>query len=108
MRIAARTDNNHTAIVNYLKKLGFTVYDTSKVGGGFTDIVVGIFNITVLVEIKDGVKNKDNLTPKQVEFHQEFTGAKVIIWSTAQCDTLFLNMRSMANKIGKVSNYFNL
>lgn len=108
MRIASKTDNNHAEIVKELKKLGFSIYDTSNVGGGFTDIVVGIFNITILVEIKDGEKNKDNLTDKQIEFHRDFRGAKVIIYKKEQCHQLFLQMRSLANKIGKVSSYFNL
>ena len=108
MRTACKVDNNHSEIVKQFRALGMSVIDTSNVGDGFTDVVVGCFNLTVLVEIKDGVKKKNQLTKKQVDFHGEFKGAKVIVYKVEQCLDLYISMRNMANKIGRVSDFLKL
>lgn len=40
MRRAARLDANHGEIKEAFAKLGFEVFDASRVGGGFPDLVV--------------------------------------------------------------------
>lgn len=41
MRRAARVDANHAEIARTLRRLGWAVHDTSGVGGGFPDLVIG-------------------------------------------------------------------
>jgi Holliday junction resolvase len=36
-----RIDKNHKEIVTALRKLGYSVFNTSSVGQGFPDIIVG-------------------------------------------------------------------
>lgn len=108
MRTACKIDKNQNELVKQMRSLGMSVVITSTVGDGFTDVVVGCFGITVLAEIKDGEKKKTQLTPHQVKFHDEFKGAKVIIYKIEHCLDLFVAMRKMANKIGRVSDYLKL
>jgi hypothetical protein len=56
MRRAARTDANHTEIVKALRAIGASVADTSSIGLGFPDLVVGFRNRNWLLEVKDGAK----------------------------------------------------
>lgn len=83
MRTAARTDANHTEIVRAFRDCGFSVTDTSGVGNGFPDIVVGKYGRTLPVEIKDGSKppSKQQLTVDQLEWHATWRGSKAIVRS---------------------------
>ena len=54
MRRAARVDNNHGEIRDKLRKLGYSVFDTSGVGRSFPDLVVADKYRTILVEVKSG------------------------------------------------------
>jgi len=68
-----RTDNNQEEIVNALRQCGATVEITNQQGNGFPDLVVGIFGINHLMEIK----NKDNygkLSVKQMIFRDKWKG----------------------------------
>lgn len=68
MRRAAKTDANHSEIVEALRKVGCQVKDTSGVGRGFPDLVVrlpGRCSLIVLMEVKTA---KGKLTPDQEEF----------------------------------------
>jgi hypothetical protein len=58
-RYAKRTDANQQEIVDLFRALGCNVYDASRLGGGFPDLIVqrqnprtGIYE-TWLVEVKD-------------------------------------------------------
>ena len=77
MRRAAKTDGNHQATRDYLRKAGWSVHDTSAVGGGFPDLVVARGGLTALVEVKDG-RSKDKrqhaLRPNQEEFAKGWKG----------------------------------
>lgn len=76
MRRAARTDANHAAIRDALRKAGASVADTSAVGSGFPDLVVGLRGRNLLVEVKDGSRKPSEraLTPAQAEFAQAWRG----------------------------------
>ena len=84
MRRAARTDANHAAIRDALRKAGASVVDTSSVGGGFPDLVVGfvlcrpwaVMRVNYLVEVKDGTRrpSERELTPAQREFSASWRG----------------------------------
>lgn len=83
MRRAARTDANHREIVDALRKVGASVADTSGVGGGFPDLVVGVRGITFLLEVKDGSKppSARKLTEDQAEFARMWRGHWVCVSS---------------------------
>lgn len=101
MRRAAKIDANQPDIVQALKQQGCSVAITSSAHDGFPDLVVGYNGITVLVEVKDGSlpPSKRRLTPKQVEFHNEFTGAIVILESIDDAVQLVSKMRQAAQLI---------
>ena len=93
MRRAARVDANHAEITHALRQCGWVVHDTSGVGGGFPDLVVGKAGRLVLVEIKDGAKKPSarRLTKAEAAFRAKFVEAGVwveIIESTEDATTL--------------------
>lgn len=69
-------DANHAALVEFMSQLGPEPIDTSKVGGGFPDVVWPFQGQTILVEIKtpDGA-----LTPSQRRFHEEWRGGPLFV-----------------------------
>jgi len=75
MAYAKRVDSNHADIVKTLRDLGCSVFDTSRVAGGFPDLVVGRNNITCLVEVKADEKSK--FTPAQELFMMNWRGSTV-------------------------------
>jgi len=76
MAYAKRVDSNHSDIVKTLRDLGCSVFDTSRVAGGFPDLVVGRNNKTVLVEVKADEKSK--FTPAQELFMINWRGSTVV------------------------------
>jgi Holliday junction resolvase len=76
MAYAKRVDSNHSDIVKTLRDLGCSVFDTSRVAGGFPDLVVGRNNKTVLVEVKADEKSK--FTPAQELFMMNWRGSTVV------------------------------
>ena len=52
MRLANRRDATHAEIQRALKLAGWTVYDTSRQGGDFPDLVIGARGRTILMECK--------------------------------------------------------
>lgn len=76
MTYAKRVDSNHAIVVKKLRELGCSVFDTSRVAGGFPDIVVGKNNKTALVEIKRDEKAK--FTPAQQAFMLNWQGSTVV------------------------------
>ena len=75
MSYARKVDINHSLIVKTLRDLGCSVFDTSRVAGGFPDLVVGKNNKTILVEIKATAKSK--YTPAQELFMTNWRGSAV-------------------------------
>jgi len=89
MRRAARKDDNQREIERAFQRCGFQVFDTSRLGNGFPDLVVyrkshGV----ILAEIKDGAKppSARKLTPDEVAFAQRFPVA--LIESVADVEAL--------------------
>ena len=81
---AKRTDDNHKEIVKAARSLGCSVADTSAVGNGFPDLVIGVYagrRINLMVEVKDGKKSasRRKLTEDQVEFHKGWRGQIAIV-----------------------------
>ena len=67
MRHRARVDANHAEVVKALRAVGALVHDTSRVGGGFPDIVVKFRGRVFLLEVKDGSKSKSRRQPTEAE-----------------------------------------
>lgn len=91
---ATRKDGNHKAIVKSLRGLpGVTVSDTSGVGDGFPDIVVGHKGINYLFEIKDGSKppSARKLTEDEEVFHTSWKGQVTVINSFDEAFKILFN-----------------
>lgn len=100
----AKTDANQQVIVGFLRKAGCSVAITSAAHDGFPDIVIGYKGVTVLAEIKDSAKppSKRRLTPKQVEFHNEFTGAITILESIEHAAALLTKLRRASQLVNDI------
>lgn len=83
VRRAARVDGNHAAIMLALRAIGASVADTSAVGQGFPDLVVGLRGRNWLIELKDGSLSPSRraLTPAQVEFKATWRGQWAVVTS---------------------------
>lgn len=82
MRHAKRVDGNHGEIRDGLRKLGYLVRDTSKMGQGFPDLLVKVgCKLPVLLEIKDQKKPKSGqkLTGSEVEFFEDFGAISYVV-----------------------------
>jgi Holliday junction resolvase len=76
MTYAKRVDSNQKEIVKAFKDLGCSVFDTSRVGQGFPDLLVGRNKKTVLVEIKSS--EKAAFTTAQELFMMNWRGSTVV------------------------------
>jgi len=76
MTYAKRVDSNQKKIVKAFKDLGCSVFDTSRVGQGFPDLLVGRNKKTVLVEIKSS--EKAVFTTAQELFMMNWKGSTVV------------------------------
>lgn len=83
LRMAKRIDDNQREIVKTLRSLGASVQILSDVGKGCPDIIVGIFGINFLIEIKNGKKppSAQRLTEKEQLFFDSWKGQVCIIKS---------------------------
>ena len=72
MTYAKRVDSNHSLVVKTLRELGCSVFDTSRVAGGFPDLVVGKNQKTALVEVKRDATAP--YTKSQLEFLKNWQG----------------------------------
>jgi len=73
---AKKVDDNHKEIVKALRQIGASVFDTSSLGRGFPDIVVGWQGVNYLVEIKT---TKGKPTEQQVNFFVNWRGQAVLV-----------------------------
>lgn len=71
MRLKARIDANHAAVVNALRKAGCSVQSLAALGKGVPDLLVARCGNNVLLEVKDGVKppSQRKLTDDEREWH---------------------------------------
>lgn len=95
MRMRARKDANHKEIAQVFTVLGFTVLDTSMIGDGAPDMIVGYKNTNFLIEIKDGSKppSARRLTPDEQDFHAKWKGPIAIISSVDEALDLINRVR---------------
>lgn len=85
-----RTDGNHAAIRDELRRLGLSVTDTSHVGGGFPDLVVSLGLEVVFVEIKDPKQppSKRVLTEKEQAFF-DLHEPSYVVMSARDCQFIW-------------------
>jgi hypothetical protein len=92
MRYARRKDTTHTPIARALIAHGFSVADTSALGGNFPDLVIGKFGVDAKIECKSPKKihkqKGDGLSEGQKDFKDLWKGAPVIV-ATCLEDVLF-------------------
>jgi len=76
-----RKDSNHKEVVAALKQMGASVFDSSDVGKGFPDLVVGFLGVTHLVEIKDGSRSpsRRKIRASQQSFADGWGGSPVLL-----------------------------
>ena len=80
-RYAQTPDSNQPEIVLALEKIGCSVYDASKFGGGFPDLVVGYRGVVCLMEIK---MPKGRMRKSQTEFHESWRGHSCVVRSPTE------------------------
>jgi len=73
-------------IKQYFQKVGCSVFDASRVGGGFPDLVLGYRGHTLLCEVKD--PEKDKLKQTQVKFIDNWRGQIAIVSSIEEATEL--------------------
>ena len=83
MRKAAKTDANHSQVVNALRQVGASVQSLATTGKGCPDLLVGYHGINYLMEVKDGDKvlSKQKLTIDQEHWHSLWRGSVHIVKS---------------------------
>ena len=83
---AKRKDANHNEIARGLMEIGASVADTSAVGNGFPDMVVGFRGRNWLLEVKDGSKppSAQKLTLDQIEFKAGWRGHWAVVRDLAE------------------------
>jgi hypothetical protein len=72
---AKKVDKNHAEIRDAMRDYGASVFDSSSVGRGFTDLVVGYCGCTALVEIKRDAKSR--FTEEQLKFMKDWKGGVI-------------------------------
>lgn len=92
-----RTDSNHIEIKRAFESVpGFQVFDASKAGNGFPDLVVCCGWLNVLVEVKT---EQGRYTQAQIDFNARWTGTRFTIRDTAGVETCIKWMRTVSGLI---------
>lgn len=100
MTYARRTDRTQESIINVLIKAGFSVHDTSRVGGGFPDLVVGYGGETFLIECKD-YETGWKYTKAQIKFRSVWIGHVETIESAEMAVDWAIRTRKRIQNDGK-------
>lgn len=94
-RYARHTDENHRLVVNALRAMGCTV-EPIQGATGTPDLLVGVFGLTELVEVKPmvGTTARRELRETQVEWHARWRGRKpVVVRTLDDCAALVARLR---------------
>ena len=86
-----KVDSNQAQIIADLKKIGVSVLNLSRVGGGCPDILVGWQGKNILIEIKTA---KGNLNDSQIEFFKEWKGPKFVCKSINEIIEIINNKKN--------------
>lgn len=79
MRRIAKVDRNQAAIVEALRAAGATVICLHQVGKGCPDILCGYKGENFLLEVKDGERNRHNLTLDEQIFIESWDGQVEVV-----------------------------
>jgi hypothetical protein len=93
----SRKDGNHTTLADVYLELGCSVSDTSALGAGFPDAVVGCAGITDVVEFK---MPEGSLEPSQKTFIDKWRGSKV--WVIQDRDSVIAHVGHMRKRARKL------
>lgn len=96
MRRKAKVDSNHGKIRDALRQCGISVFDASRVGNGFPDLVCALGGVTVLVEVK---VPRGKLTRDQEAFKASWGGVIAIVRDLDGVETTARFMRAMAGRL---------
>ena len=81
-RYGAKTDNNHSELLNLVREIpGVSVQDLGDVGEGCPDALLGYQGANLLIEIKrpDVAPSASKLNPLQVDWHYEWKGQVAVV-----------------------------
>jgi len=71
-----KRDATHGEVAKTLEAFGFSVLDMSAVGGGMSDLLVGLWGVTDLIEVKSDAKA--TYTPAQLELRARWRGSPIV------------------------------
>jgi hypothetical protein len=95
-----RKDTNQNEIVDFMVKRGATVVDTSMMGEGFPDILIGYKFFSIPAEIKHpGIE----LNERQRKWHQEFAGAIPVLETIDDAATLLRSIEILTGVLDRAS-----
>lgn len=99
MRRIAASDGNQKDIVAALRAVGASVAACHAVGQGFPDLVAAYRGVNYLIEVKDPSqpKNRHELTPAQVKFHEEWRGPIHKVFTVKEALTVIGALRGTIN-----------
>ena len=86
-----KVDSNQPQIIADLKKIGVSVLNLSRVGGGCPDILVGWQGKNILIEIKTA---KGDLNDLQIEFFEQWKGQKFVCKSINEIIEIINNKKN--------------
>ena len=86
-----KRDANHADVVGWFYGMGCSVFDTSALGGGFPDLVVGVSGVNLMVEVKtaDG-----KLTTQQRDLIAVWRGKIHVVCTMDDCIALIREART--------------
>ena len=85
IRRAAKKDDNQKAVEQAFKAHGFKVFDLSRIGEGWPDLLVSRLKAHAFVEVKG---EKGRLTPAQVRFMAENGNQLPIYFAQSDADVV--------------------
>lgn len=87
---ASKTDANQKIIVRDLRRMGWQVFHTYRVGQDFPDLVASKRGFNILIEIKNEHRppSKRKLSKGQQLFHRSYQGAICVLKSSEEAVTL--------------------
>lgn len=89
----SRKDANHDTLAAVYLQYGCSCVDSSAMGGGFPDALVGCAGVTDLVEFKS---EGGTVTPAQVTFDATWRGSPV--WLIRSANDVDLHVQSMRKR----------
>ena len=85
---AAKVDANQGEIVQALRGIGCSVQPLHTVGKGCPDLLVGFKGLNVALEVKQGEAKRNDLTPDQVKWHDNWRGQVAVVCSVEEATGL--------------------